>query len=73
MKTSYEGWECVPEFEEAVECIEKLNQSMYEIKNCTRYSSTADLKNVMLQNLREAIELLEYIDEDIEYETRYEE
>lgn len=72
MKTTHEGWECVPEFQEAVNCIEQLNESIYEIKHCVRVSSTKDLKNLMLQNLREAIELLEYINEDIEYETNLE-
>ncbi len=72
MKTRQEGWECVPEFKEAVYCIEELKESIYEINNCVRSSSTADLKNLMLENLRRAIEILEYIDEDIEFETIYE-
>jgi hypothetical protein len=72
MKTRHDGWECVPELKEAVNCIDQLNECIYEIKHCVRASSTADLKNLMLQNLREAIELLECIDEDIEYETIYE-
>ncbi len=72
MKTREDGWDCVPEFKEAVNCIEQLNESIYEIKNCVRSSSTADLKNLMLENLRRAIEILEYIDEDIEFETIYE-
>lgn len=72
MKTRHDGWECVSEFKEAVNCIDQLNECIYEIKNCVRASSIADLKNLMLQNLKEAIEILEYIDEDIEYETIYE-
>lgn len=69
MKTREDGWDCVPEFKEAVDCIEQLNESIKEIKNCVRSSSTADLKNLMLENLRTAIVILEYIDEDIEFET----
>tara|TARA_R100000231_G_scaffold121362_1_gene91555 strand:- start:265 stop:528 length:264 start_codon:yes stop_codon:yes gene_type:complete len=73
MKTSHEGWECVPEFEEAVECIDSISNEIYEIKHCCRNSSTASLKRKMITALKEAIQCLEYIDEDIEYETRYEE
>jgi len=72
MKTRHDDWGCVPEFKEAVDCIEELKESIYEINECVRSSSTADLKNLMLENLRMAIEILEYIDEDIEFETIYE-
>ncbi len=72
MKTRHDGWECVPEFQEAVNCIDSISECIYEIKHCERSSSTANLKESMLNMLRSAIELLECIDEDIEYETIYE-
>jgi hypothetical protein len=71
MRTRHDGWGCVPEFQEAVDCIEIISHEIYEIKNCERSSSTANLKESMLNMLRSAIEYLEDIDADIEYETIY--
>tara|TARA_R110000822_G_scaffold2180_8_gene10607 strand:+ start:146 stop:373 length:228 start_codon:yes stop_codon:yes gene_type:complete len=71
MKTREDGWDCVPEFKEAVDCIDSISDCIYEISHCERKSSTADLKEEMIRHLKDAIRFLEYIDEDIEYETIY--
>jgi len=71
MKTRHDDWGCVPEFQEAVDCIDSISESIYEIKHCERSSSTANLKEEMIRHLKDAIRFLEYIDEDIEYETIY--
>ena len=34
IKTTTDGWDCVPELKECVEEIENVNNIIYEINNC---------------------------------------
>ena len=69
IKTTTDGWDCVPELKECVEEIENVNSIIYEINNCVRqsdlYTIVEELKN-MAYTLTEK---LEAIDEDQEFET----
>ena len=36
IKTLEDGWDCVPELQEAVNKIEEMDSHLYEINNCKR-------------------------------------
>ena len=69
IKTTEDGWDCVPELKECIAEIENVNSIIYEINNCVRqsdlYTIVEELKN-MAYTLTEK---LEEIDEDQEFET----
>ncbi len=69
IKTTEDGWDCVPELKECVAEIDNVNSIIYEINNCVRqtdlYTIVEELKN-MAYTLTEK---LEAIDEDQEFET----
>jgi nicotinamidase-related amidase len=69
IKTMEDGWDCVPELQEAVDFIEELNEFTYEIKSCVRDQDLDYMVEEMMQKLREAINVLEEIDTDQEFET----
>ena len=69
IKTTEDGWDCVPELKECIAEIENVNSIIYEINNCVRqtdlYTIVEELKN-MAYTLTEK---LEEIDEDQEFVT----
>ena len=69
IKTTTDGWDCVPELKEVISEIENVDGIVYEINNCVRqtdlYTIVEELKN-MAYTLTEK---LAAIDEDQEFET----
>ena len=69
IKTTTDGWVCVPVLIDCVAEIDNVNSIIYEINNCVRqtdlYTIVEELKN-MAYTLTEK---LEAIDEDQEFET----
>jgi len=69
IKTMEDGWDCVPELQEAVNFIEELNEFTYEINSCKRDQDLDYMVGEMIEKLQEAINVLEEIDTDQEFET----
>ena len=69
IKTTTDGWDCVPELKEVISEIENVDGIVYEINNCVRstdlYTIVEELKT-MAHNITEK---LEAINEDQEFET----
>ena len=70
--TDEDGWDCVPELNEAVKIMEEMDDIIYEIKHCVRGHSLDNMVVSMIETMREAIEELETIDTDIEWITKEE-
>ena len=71
--TTHEGWDCVPELQEIADILnDDLGHHLYEIQNCVRTQSVAELVFELRQGLRNALYILDNIDTDVEYETTYE-
>ena len=68
-KTTHDGWECVPELKRAVRALKSMDQDVYEIKHCVRASKLEHLVENMKECLQEALEELDYINVDVEFET----
>ena len=47
IKTTEDGWGCVPELKQAVRAINETNDMCYEINNCVRSSGLESLVNNM--------------------------
>ena len=67
LKTTEDGWECVPQLKRAARSIDMLRDHIYEIKNCVRASNmeymVAEMKahlQVAMDELDEAI-VCEYV------------
>jgi hypothetical protein len=69
IKTTEDGWECVPELKEAVRAINGINDMCYEINNCVRSRDLESLVNNMTAALEHAIGILEDIDTSDQYIT----
>ena len=69
MKTYEDGWGCVPELQDAVDCLNDAKSVMYEIEMCVRQSSTEEIVSALKNSLEEALGMLEDIDTSIEYVT----
>tara|TARA_R110002020_G_scaffold472916_1_gene701495 strand:+ start:151 stop:387 length:237 start_codon:yes stop_codon:yes gene_type:complete len=69
IKTMEDGWDCVPELQEAVDFIEELNEFTYEINSCKRDQDLDYMVEEMTEKLQEAINVLETIDTNQEFET----
>ena len=69
IKTTEDGWDCVPALKEVISEIENVDGIVYEINNCVRstdlYTIVEELKT-MAYNITEK---LEAIDEDQEFIT----
>ena len=69
IKTTEDGWDCVPELKEVVDTYENAADIIYEINNCVRQTELPDL----LERLRDMCENIETsidaIDPDQEFET----
>lgn len=70
-KTRHDGWECVPELKRAVRALDDMDHDLYEIRHCQRASKLEYLVENMKECLENALEELDYINVDIEYETVY--
>ena len=69
IKTTEDGWECVPELQEAVNKIEEMDNFLYEINRCQRDHELDHMVEAMKESLQEAIDILDNIDTDQEFET----
>ena len=69
IKTFEDGWDCLPELKEVVETIEELDTYKYEINNCVRVTELEQMVSEMKDILEEALNQLEDINTDIEFET----
>ena len=69
IKTIEDGWDCCPELTEVTDSIDNIDSYVYEIKNCVRSSDLESMVAEMRDHLQEAIDKLDEIDTDIEYET----
>lgn len=70
--TEHEGWDCVPELQEIVDILhDDLGHHIYEIKHCVRNQSVKSMVSELKFGLQEALNLLDNIDTDVEYETKY--
>jgi len=69
VKTTEDGWDCVPELKEIVEMYENAGHHIYEIKNCVRAESLEDML-IELENMCIDIQrTIHSIDENQEFET----
>ena len=73
VKTTEDGWDCVPELAEAVYQMSRCDTYVYEINNCVRANDLDTIVNEMKEHLQNAIDRLEEIDIDTEYETEEDE
>lgn len=69
IETTTDGWDCVPELMQAVECIDVLGHDIYEIKFAVRSSELDDLVLRIQDSLQEAIDWLDDINTDQEFVT----
>ena len=73
VKTTEDGWDCVPELAEVVYQMSRCDAYVYEINNCVRANDLDTIVNEMKEHLQNAIDRLEEIDIDTEYETEEDE
>ena len=69
VKTTEDGWDCVPELKEVTNTIDNMSSHIYEIKNCVRSSHLDNLVLEMKEMLEEALDLIQKIDIDREFKT----
>ena len=72
-KTNHDCWACEPMFRDAVNCIDELQDYIYEIKNCERDTDISEMKSEMIRCLTNAVSSLEEVDDTVEWVTEYEE
>lgn len=70
-KVYTDGWDCVPELKEASDTLETIEQDLYEIRLCQRSSRLVDLVEQIKSACQDAIDELENINTDVEFETIY--
>ena len=69
IKTTEDGWGCVPELKKAVELTLQIDSIAYEIEMCKRATSLEVIVREMKNSLEEAIDVLDEIDVNMEFET----
>ena len=69
VKTTEDGWDCVPELTEVVEMYEEAGHLIYEIKNCVREMDLEEMIDELLNMCIDMKQKLEEIDESQEFET----
>lgn len=69
IKTTEDGWDCVPELMDAVRMIEEIGHDIYEIKHCVRQNDLEGMVENMKDYLQQAIDILEDIDTEREFIT----
>jgi len=74
VKTTEDGWDCVPELKEVVQAHSNMASAIYEIENCVRNRDLPSLVSELQECLEEMFNYLDNIDTDQEFETvNYEE
>ena len=68
-KTHEDGWDCVPQLQQAVEELDAINNFNYEIKYGVRASTLNHIVYEMRYTLNFVLELLDEIDTEVEYKT----
>jgi uncharacterized membrane protein len=68
-KTIEDGWRCVPELTHVVNKLQCIDSFVYEIKNGNRSSDLDEMVFEMKKYLQGAIDKLNEIDTDVEFET----
>ena len=66
LKTTEDGWDCIPQLKQASDCLEEARDEKYEIDNCVRDTDLEDLVTNLKEKLEQAIEYLDEIDLDTE-------
>ena len=69
VKTTEDGWDCVPELAEVVSIYECYSHHIYEIKNCVRSEDLEQMIDELLNMCIDMKQKLEKIDESQEFET----
>jgi len=69
IKTTEDGWDCVPELKEVVDIYENVGHHIYEIKHCVRSEDLEQMVDELLGMCYDMKQKLEEIDETQEYET----
>lgn len=72
IKTTEDGWNCVPQLIEVAHIVDSNKSIIYEINNCVRASDLRDIVSVLREAYVDAIDSLDAIDVDAEYETIWE-
>ena len=67
IKTTHDGWGCVPELTEVTYELDQIGDYVYEIKNCVRIS---DLES-MVQDLSEIMDNVKYHLDKINVQTEF--
>ena len=69
IETELDNWDVVPELNEALEAVDMIDSLIYEIRNCKRETPLDTMVETLLDELYEAVQILEGIDTDVEYKT----
>ena len=69
IETEVDNWDVVPELNEALEAVDMIDTLVYEIRNCRRETPLDAMVETLLDELYEAVNILEGIDTDVEYRT----
>ena len=69
IKTEHDGWECVPQLNQVSRSLDDIQNEIHEIKHCVRESDLQELVSTLLGAFEEAINSLNTIDTDREFET----
>ena len=69
VKTTEDGWDCVPELKEVVSMYEEVGHHIYEIKNCVRSEDLEQMIDELLNMCYDMKQKLKEIDETQEFET----
>ncbi len=66
LRTTEDGWDCIPQLKQASDCLEEARHEKYEIDSCVRDTELEDLVTNLKEKLEQAIEHLNEIDLDTE-------
>jgi len=69
IKTTEDGWGCVPQLKEVADLMDDNATIIYEIKNCVRDSDLRDIVSELRIAYETCIHMLDTINVDAEYET----
>ena len=69
IETEIDNWDVVPELNEALEAVDMIDTLVYEIRNCRRETPLDAMVETLLDELYEAVNILEGIETDVEYRT----
>ena len=69
IKTTEDGWDCVPELKEAVEIYENAGHIVYEINNCVRQMELCDMIEELKNMCIDIEQKLDEIDDSLEFVT----